>query len=301
MALDDSEEDSSVPNISDQKPAAPAATLARDTAWPCTSAPSKGTAPIQVSVFGPRRVVAFGEPVDSGLRSSAYELLAWYLLRPEGARAELAIEALWPNESPQRGKEHFWTALGNLRSRLRTVGEDGIDVLVKIGDHYRPDPLIIDADLWTFEEELVDAAKATDAVQATASLERALAAYVSDFLPAVDNLWVEPVREDLHRRALDVCVRLSELHLADGRTDAAIAVLERAIEIDPICEDAYRRLLTLQASLGRYDAARRTWRLLQGRLAELDLEPETATTELVHEIMAPLTTGTSTARRSRTS
>lgn len=290
LALDDSEEDSSAPNTSDQKLAA--ATLARVAAWPCASAPAKGTAPIQVSVFGPRRVVAFGEPVDSGLRSSAYELLAWYLLRPEGARAELAIEALWPNESAQRGKEHFWTALGNLRSRLRTVGEDGIDVLVKSGDHYRPDPQIIDADLWIFEEALVDAAKETDGLQATASLERAVAAYISDFLPAAESLWVEPVREDLHRRALDACVRLSELYLADGRTDAAIAVLERSIEIDSICEDAYRRLLTLQASLGRYDGAQRTWRLLQGRLAELDLEPETTTTELVREIMARLPTGT---------
>ena len=301
LALDGSEEDPSAPDTPDQKPATPAGPRAKDAAWPSTSAPAKATAPIQVRVFGPRRVVAFGEPVDSGLRSSAYELLAWYLLRPEGARAELAIEALWPNESPQRGKEHFWTALGNLRSRLRPVGRDGIDILVKIGDHYRPDPQIIDADLWTFEEALVDAAKATDGLQATASLERAAAAYVSDFLPAADNLWVEPVREDLHRRALDVCVRLSELYISDGRTEAAIAVLERAIEIDPICEDAYRRLLALQARLGRSDGAQRTWRLLQGRLAELDLEPEPTTTELVREVMTPPPPRTSSARQSRIS
>jgi DNA-binding SARP family transcriptional activator len=286
LVLDDSDEDLSVSGAHDQMPEATAMPLARDRSWPRLPKPAERTPPIQVSVLGPRRVVAFGELVESGLRSSAYELLAWYLLRPEGASAEAAIEALWPNDSAQRGKEHFWTALGNLRSRLRSLGEEGIDVLVKVGDHYCPDPDLIDADLWAFEDALVEAAKATEASQTTIALERAVDAYVSDFLPTADGLWVEPAREDLHRRALDACVRLTELYIVDGRIDAAIAVLERAIEIDPICEDAYRRLMSLQVRLGHYDSAQRTWRLLQGRLAELDLEPETTTTELVHEVMA---------------
>jgi DNA-binding SARP family transcriptional activator len=75
-----------------------------------------------------------------------------------------------------------------------------------------------------------------------------------------------------------------------------VAVLERTIELDSICEDAYRRLIALQAQLGRHDAAQRTWRLLQGRLAELDLEPEESTADLVHDIL----TSKSTRPRVRT-
>lgn len=74
---------------------------------------------------------------------------------------------------------------------------------------------------------------------------------------------------------------------AEGQPERAIAVLERTIEVDPICEEAYRRLIALQASLDRRDAAQRTWRLLQGRLAELDLDPEETTEHLVHELFAP--------------
>ena len=82
-------------------------------------------------------------------------------------------------------------------------------------------------------------------------------------------------------------IRLAELHAENGQLDGAIAALERTIEIDSICEDAYRRLIILKSELGRADAAQRTWRLLQGRLSELDLEPEAATTDLVREMVAP--------------
>jgi hypothetical protein len=76
---------------------------------------------------------------------------------------------------------------------------------------------------------------------------------------------IEPVREDLHRRALDECVRLAELRIADERHEAAVGALERAIELDQICEDAYR---------------------LQVRLAELDLDPEPATEMLVRQALS---------------
>ena len=255
--------------------------------WPAPDSPDPEPAPIRVELFGPALVEAWGEKVSSGLRASAYELLAWYALRPEGATAEAAIEALWPDVSPQRGRERFWTALGNLRSRLHGPGEDGVEILAKVGDHYRPDPSALDIDLWRFEAALTDVTRAEEGVEIVAALERAAAAYGGEFHPSADALWVEPAREDLHRRALDVHIRLAELYADDGRSDAAIAVLERAIDLDPICEDAYRRLIVLEVGLGRADAAQRTWRLLLGRLAELDLEPEGATAELVHEVLSP--------------
>ena len=182
----------------------------------------------------------------------------------QGARAEAAIDALWPDASSQRGRERFWTALGNLRSRLRGPAR-GTEILVKVGEHYRPDPTVLDIDLWRFESALVDAAEASEPGDVVAALRSASAAYGGDFSPS-DGLWVEPVREDLHRRALDVHIRLAELETEAGRSEAALAALERSIEIDPICEDAYRRLITLQTDLGRPDAAQRTWVLPAGPL-----------------------------------
>ena len=248
-------------------------------------------APIRVRLFGPAYVEAFGEEVKSGLRASAYGLLAWYAWHPDGASIEAAADANWPDTSARRGRERFWTALGNLRSRLRGPGNDGVEILVKAGDSYRPDPAVLDVDLWDFEAAIADATRAADPAQTAAALRVAIDAYGGDFCPALDAIWVEPVREDLHRRALDAHLRLAELY-ADDQPEAALGVLERAVVVDPICEEAYRRLVILQAKLDRRDAAQRTWRLLQGRLAELDLEPEEATEQLVHELFPPRPTTT---------
>jgi DNA-binding SARP family transcriptional activator len=252
--------------------------------WPAAG-PESEPHPIRVDLFGTAHVEAWGEKIASGLRSSAYELLAWYALHPHGATAEAAIEALWPDTPPKRGRERFWNALGNLRSRLRGPNEDGVEILTKIGQLYHPDPSVLDIDLWRFESALDQAAQADTPENLIVALGRASACYGGDFYPTGDALWVEPVREDLHRRALDTQIRLAELYVEADQADAAIVALERAIELDPICEDAYRRLITLQGHLGRDDAAKRTWVLLQGRLAELDLEPEATTSALVREVL----------------
>jgi DNA-binding SARP family transcriptional activator len=252
--------------------------------WPAGGSPTEPR-PIRVDLFGTAHVEAWGETIASGLRSSAYELLAWYALHPQGASAEAAIDALWPDSPPKRGRERFWNALGNLRSRLRDPGADGIEILTKVGQLYHPDPSVLDIDLWRFESALEHAAQAGSTEHLIVALGWASVAYGGDFYPTADALWVEPVREDLHRRALDTQVRLAELYVEADQTDAAIAALERAIELDPICEDAYRRLITLQSDVGREDAALRTWALLQGRLAELDLEPETSTCALAREVL----------------
>jgi DNA-binding SARP family transcriptional activator len=249
--------------------------------WPAPRQPVPVTAPLRAQVLGPLRLEVAGELVKSGLRSSAYELLAWFLTRPEGATQDAAIEDLWPNCPPDKGRNYFWTALTNLRHRL---GGGTEELVSKVGGHYRVNPAAIDADLWRFELALAEAAKAPDAEAATAALERAVSAYGGDFYPNCGSLWVVPVREDLHRRALDSCTRLAELHQEAGRPDAAAAALERAIGLDPIYEDAYRRLIALQNDLGRNDAAQRTYEQLKARLMDLGVEPEEDTVALVRRI-----------------
>jgi DNA-binding SARP family transcriptional activator len=254
--------------------------------WPLTERLHRSGAPIQVRLLGPYRIEAWGEPVATGLRSGARELLAWYLLHLEGASAEAAIEALWPDVPLDKGPQRFWTALGNLRSRLRgPSGAPRIELLIKSGDHYAVEADVIDADVWRFQSALAEALAAGEDLAAVSSaLGEATRIYGGDFAEGADYLWAEPVREDLHRRALDACVRLAELQANEGQLDPAITALERAIEFDPYAEEIYRRLMRLQAQRHRPDALARIWKLLQGRLAELDIEPEDATLKLHREL-----------------
>jgi len=242
--------------------------------------------PITVRMFGYFEVAVHGEAVVTGLRSRARDVFAWCLLRPEGATSDEAVDALWPDTAPGRVHGQFWRSFSDLRARLREAGGGDLEVLAKAGEHYRPCSTEIACDLWEFQAALGEAARADDDEVARAALRRAVEAYRGDLLAGMDRPWVEPVRQDLHRRALDAQLRLAELEEQTGRPDAAVEVLEQAIARDRYAEEPYRRLMVLHAAHGRPGAVSDVWRLLQGRLAELDLDVETATATLYHQLTA---------------
>ena len=243
--------------------------------WPVPEDPVRERAPIRVELLGPALVEAWGEKVSSGLRASAYELLAWYALHPDGATAEAAIDALWPDAPAQRGRERFWTALGNLRSRLHGPGEDGVEILAKVGEHYRPDPSVLDIDLWRFEAALTDAARA----------ERSGLSSSPHW-----NVRPSPMGEtSIRAQTPSGSSRHARISTAEPWTSSSDWPSPRRRWPVPTPQlppwngqSSWTRSartptagsLLLQAQLGRDDAAQRAWRLLLGRLAELDLEPE---------------------------
>ena len=256
--------------------------------WPQTAAKhDQPERPLVVNVLGPYRITALGEPVTTGLRSRAKVLLAWSLLRPEGATIEQFVDALWPDTPPDRVLKQFWHALGDLRTFFRGPAGETLDVLEKIGEHYQPSPAEIGCDLWEFQSALSDAAQATDDKQARTALRRAVDAYGGDLLAGTDYPWVEPVRQDLHRRALDAYLRLAELEAHTGHPESAVDTLENVIELDRYAEEPYRRLMALHAAHGRLDAVTATWKLLQRRLADLDVEVDQSTARLYRTLTAP--------------
>jgi len=264
-------------------PAAPVAVL-----WPEPSLGGEGIhRPLVVEVLGPYRIASFGEPVTTGLRGRAKTLLAWCLLRPEGATIGEVVDALWPDTPPERVLNQFWHPLGDLRAYFRGPAGETLDVLEKLGEHYRPNPAEITCDLWDFQTGLAEAARATDDRSARQALRRAVDAYRGDLLAGSDYPWVEPVRQDLHRRALDAHLRLAELEERAGHPDAAVETLERVIDLDRYAEEPYRRLMALHAGHDRLDAVTATWQVLQRRLADLDVDGDDATARLYRSLTAP--------------
>ena len=253
--------------------------------WPARSALSAaGEQAIVVQVLGPYRITVHGEEVRTGLRSRAKALLAWYLLRPEGATSDEAVEALWPETSQERVQRQFWYALGDLRVRLRSSTEEMLEVLTKTGERYQPTASEITCDLWEFQDALTSAARASNNNDARKALRRAVNTYRGDLLEGSDYPWVETIRHDLHRRALDAHIRLAEFEESAGHSDAAVEVLERAINFDHYAEESYRRLMTLYADHGRLDVVNATWQLLHQRLGDLDLCIDATTVRLYRSL-----------------
>jgi DNA-binding SARP family transcriptional activator len=236
---------------------------------------------VSVQLLGTYRIEVNGIEIRAGLRAKARELLAFYLLHPAGTTLDAAVEALWPEADPGRGSEWFWTALGNLRSRLRdATGEKKLKVIEREGDRYRVEPLF-DVDLWQLEMALIDGAAGRDDVIRAAAYDKVAQTYTGDLLAGADWAWAETPREDLRQRVLDVLVWLGDVRWASGDARGSWQALQRAVEVDPFAEQIYRRIMRLQSKLGRPDDAAATYRRLQARLEEIELEP-TPESEKLH-------------------
>ncbi len=239
---------------------------------------------VSVQLLGTYRIDVGGVEIRAGLRAKARELLAFYLLHPAGTTLDAAVEALWPEADPGRGSEWFWTALGNLRSRLRdATGEKKLKVIERDGDRYRVEPLF-DVDLWRLEQALSEGVAGADDFVRSAAYDRVAQTYAGDLLAGADWAWAETPREDLRQRVLDVQVWLGDIRWASGDARGSWQALQRAVEVDPFAEQIYRRIMRLQSKLGRPDDAIATYRRLQARLVEIDLEPTPESEKLYAEL-----------------
>ena len=259
--------------------------------WPETAPstraelPESPARPVRVQAFGPLTITVAGTTISRGLRSVAKELLLYYLLRPEGATVEQAVDHLWPDTDPAMVHRQFWTAASNLRSRFRQHLDVESKILDQDGDVYRLDPDLVSADLWDFQSALAAATRVGGDDEARSALRLAAETYRGELAETAGWIWLEPVREDLHRRAVDAHLRLAELEERSGDLPAAEAVLENVIDLDRYAEEPYRRLMSLQARHGRTGAVKATWRQLQRRLIELDLDPDPATARLYRSLI----------------
>jgi len=270
-------------------PAAPAPRAQATTVPDGRAAPDER--PIRVRLFGPLRIELDDAEVRTGLRTKSKELLAFLLLHPDSVGRETASEALWPDMDPARSAARAKDALRSLRQALQTVtGQAGATVVELVGDRWRVNPDLVDADVWRFQAALATVATAADDQARLEALTRAGAAYGGTLLEGADYDWAEAAREELRRQAADVAGRLGELREQAGDLDGAIAALEDGARWDTYNEELHQRIMRLQARLGRLDAVRRTYTRLQERLADLGADPDEATERLLHELRRSSTT-----------
>lgn len=239
----------------------------------------------ELSVLGVFQLLAGSEVIAKGMRRKAAELLTYLAVHPDGATTPVLLDTLWPDTSPERAGPLLHAATTNVRSLLRTAtGTPEAPFIVRVGDHLRIDTHVIGCDLWRFRSALAGAAEAPDDASRRATLESAVALWRGDLADGMDPLWIEEHRETLRRDAVDALALIATLSEND-EPEHALAVLERAITIDRYQEALYQRIMTIQAALGRKDAARRTYQLLETRLVDLEVEPDESTASLLTQIL----------------
>ena len=241
-----------------------------------------------VRVLGRLTLGAGRQVVRAGIRHKGRELLAYLSLHPEGERRERLWEDLLADVEVSKRQDQWSAAVSSVRGAVRQVlGRADVDAVPCENDVYRLDASVLELDLWRFQTALATAETADSPENELAALADALDAYAGDFVDGEAWDWVEPAREDLRRRALDVAVRLAELAERGGRPEEALRAVEKAIEvIDPYAEELYVRGVRLLVGLGRPEPARHLYAALRSRLRELDVDPMETTTDAIGSLLA---------------
>jgi DNA-binding SARP family transcriptional activator len=255
--------------------------------------PGDGSALVRLRVLGPVTIATEAGPIATGIRSGSYTTLALLAAHPAGRTLDQLAAALHPNTDPTVAVKRVRTDINSVRRVLRAAtGHDEAMFVVydQSTGRYRLDPDTVTVDLWqmlTAIEQANTAARDADGdTAALAALRQAAELYGGDFADGQDRAWAVDYATTYRHQILTVYARIAEILEVDY-PDEAVAALERAVELDPVNEELYQRIMRIHGRQQRPDAVRRTLRRLEARLADLDEEPSQASRRVAERQLRP--------------
>ena len=233
-----------------------------------------------------RRVTPAGAPQKDRecLRRKGREILAFLALHPAGATIETLLAGVYPDDDPEGAVVRLRRDIYNVRDVLRRATRMPDAMFIAFGsERYQLNADLVEVDVWrleqAFDELKTGSSSADDRVD---TLRRIVGAYGGPLLEHAPYEWIDlGLRENYVRRVVDAAINLSELLEQRNNIDGALEAAERALATDRDAEALYRRVMTLQLTMGRRDAAKRTLRELEARLSEIDAEPAEETVRLM--------------------
>ncbi len=249
--------------------------------------------------MGLLRVAVLGSPEvfhgDSRLTFALHKAQALLLyLAVEGGlhpRSKLAA-LLWPDSEPHIAR----TALRNALALLRGLLDDAVAQHTHLLSEHELlglNPQVVQQ-AYTQIQRLSTVPAEPQRAALVAQVQHALSLARGPFLEgfwlreetAFDE-WVRLQQRQWQVRLQLLCDRLSSWQEADGELEQASATLTRWLALDPLAEEAYRRLMSVHLELGETSAALQVYAACRARLAEaLQIAPSAETIALAERIRA---------------
>jgi DNA-binding SARP family transcriptional activator len=255
---------------------------------------------LRLAVLGSPEVSHDGSRLTFSLRKALALLL--YLAVEGGMHPRSKLAAfLWPDSEPHDARTALRNAIALLRSLLTDASASQHTHLLSEHELLGLDPhasVELDLDVvqqaWKQTQELSLSPTEQQRAPLVAHFQHALALVRGPFL---DGFWLgeeSPFDEwvQLQQRQWQVRLqllfdRLSSWQEAAGEQEQAIATLIRWLALDPLQEEAYRRLMRVQLARGSPRAALQVYETCRARLAEeLQVEPTLEIVNLAEHIRA---------------
>ncbi|HEX6551888.1 MAG TPA: AAA family ATPase [Ktedonobacteraceae bacterium] len=257
---------------------------------------------LRVNVLGPPEVFHGERRLSFALRKAQALLL--YLAVEGGMHTRSKLAALlWPDSEPQDAR----TALRNAITLLRRLLSDdqaspaGHSHLHSERDLLGLDPqapfeldLEVVQQAWKEARALATLAPEPQRAALVSQVQQALALVRGPFLDgfwlrheAPFDEWVQQQQQQWQVRLHLLFERLSSWQETGGEQEQALATLSRWLALDPLSEEAARRLMHLHLAQGDATAAGRVYTTLRTRLAqELQVKPSAETVALAEQMRA---------------
>ncbi len=225
-------------------------------------------------------------------------LLAYLAVEARQAHLrDTLLGLLWPDMPQDRARNNLRVTLANLRRGLAQENDEPKRLLANRSsvqfnrsERFWLDVAAFYAHLDAVEDHAHGAL--SDCQSCRLAMTQAVGLYQGEFLagfhvpgcPAFDE-WLLVQRERLHIQAIELLDRLAQIHEEAQELRMAMGYTRRQIELDPLQEEAHRRLMRLLASQGKRSAALAAYRYCQGiLLQELGVEPDARTIMLAQQI-----------------
>jgi ATP/maltotriose-dependent transcriptional regulator MalT/DNA-binding SARP family transcriptional activator len=253
-------------------------TTAQHAAGLLAAVAAEDPAPLTIQALGGFRLLRDGVPVPASEWQSkkARDLLKLLIARRGRPVArDVLMEALWPEEDPEKTANRLSVALSTVRSVLdptRTHSSDHYIGSSKDAIVLESGRVVLDIEAFLAEAEAGLAAlrDGRDA-EALELLEAAESSYAGDFLEEdVYEEWATPMREELRATYIAVARGLAALTTDPGN---ASRYLLRLLERDAHDEEAHLALVSALSAARSHGEARRAYGRYVSRMEEIGVEP----------------------------
>jgi len=248
--------------------------------------------PLQLNTMGRFELQLDGKPVDFSGKRKLHEMLKLLVALGGSAIRQVQVTSLlWPDADGDDAHNAFKMTLSRLRRLLP-------DEAIQFQDgNLTLNRRLFWADVWDFERMCDDASgiwrhnrdagnSGKETKRAIELINKALGLYAGPFLPGdLDQPWSISLRERLRTKLLRLTVITGKHHEEKGKWNSAVALYRQGLDVDPLQEEFYQRLMFCHRQLGQRTEALALYDRCRAELSvHLKIKPSPRTEELYAEL-----------------